>query len=60
MHPVNKDLSIFYPDKSFLKAALSHTERFYHRTMKRNAGLKGIINKKIMIRFFVVCNEFDT
>ena len=53
MHAVNEDFAVFNPDEGFLDAAFSHTKGFHLRTVKGNAGLKGIFNKEVMIGFFV-------
>ena len=60
MHAVDEDFAVFNPDEGFLDAAFSHTKGFHLRTVKGNAGLKGIFNKEVMIGFFVVRDEFYT
>ena len=60
MHAIDKHLTLLNPYKRFLDTAFSHTKGFYLRTMQRDARLPGILDKIIMIRFFIVCYQFNT
>ena len=57
MHSVDEYFSVFNADESLLDAAFSHPHGLYFRTVQGNAALIGLIDEKIVICFFIVCDQ---
>ena len=57
MHSVDEYFSVFNADERLLDTALAHTHGLYFRAVQGNAALIGLIDEKIVICFFIVCDQ---
>lgn len=58
MHPVDKHLAVINLTIAFLQAYLALTYGFYLRSKKLNAGFYFFVDEKLVIRAFVLRENF--
>ena len=59
VHAVDDDLPAVCPDKGLFDGALAHAQGLHLGAGQLNAGFVGVLDKVIVVCFFVVCDQLD-
>ena len=58
MHAVDDRFPVVDLDVRFLDGTFAHTKRLHFRTRERDTGLKLLLDKVIMVCFFIIRDQF--